>query len=170
MHFSGDRQHRLFPYLKRMDDGRPAVLLDEAEAGWRWGRGYVEDIAHAVALAVLDERAAGRVYNVADPTAFTEAEWVRRIARVHGWRGELVVLPSAQLPPGLRVTFDARQEFVIDSSRIRRELGYAEVVEPDEALRRTIEWERAHPPESIDPAQFDYAAEDAALSRLTSRH
>lgn len=168
-HGPGDRQHRLFPYLKRMDDGRPAILLDEAEAGWRWGRGYVEDIAHAVALAVIDERAAGRVYNVADPTAFTEAEWVRRVARVHGWRGELAVLPPAQLPPGLRATFDARQEFVIDSSRIRRELGYSEVVEQDEALRRTIEWERAHPPESIDPAQFDYAAEDAALSRMTAR-
>jgi hypothetical protein len=32
----------------------------------------------------------------------------------------------------------------------------------DEALERTIEWERTHPP-AIDPAQFDYAAEDAAL-------
>ena len=49
------------------------------------------------------------------------------------------------------------------SKRIRDELGYSEPVAPEEALRRTIEWERTHPP-PIDPAKFDYAAEDAALS------
>jgi hypothetical protein len=40
-----------FTYIKRMDDGRPAILLDEAYARWRWARGYVENIAHAIALA-----------------------------------------------------------------------------------------------------------------------
>jgi hypothetical protein len=36
----------------------------------------------------------------------------------------------------------------------------------DEALRRTIAWERANPPSSLDPAHFDYAAEDATLAAL----
>ena len=58
-HGPGDDKHRLFPYIKRMDDGRPAILLDEAYASWRWSRGYVEDVAHAIVLAVTDERAAG---------------------------------------------------------------------------------------------------------------
>jgi hypothetical protein len=40
-----------FTYIKRMDDGRPVILLDEAYARWRWARGYVENIAHAIALA-----------------------------------------------------------------------------------------------------------------------
>ncbi|HVS21361.1 MAG TPA: hypothetical protein VHD88_05895 [Pyrinomonadaceae bacterium] len=43
----------------------------------------------------------------------------------------------------------------MDTSGIRRELGYAEEVSFDEALRRTIEWEQANPPESVDPEQFD---------------
>jgi hypothetical protein len=38
----------------------------------------VEDIAEAVVLAVLDDRAAGRVYNVSETHAMTEAEWVRK--------------------------------------------------------------------------------------------
>jgi dTDP-D-glucose 4,6-dehydratase len=58
---------------------------------------------------------------------------------------------------------NTRQHWVASSKRIREELGYREPVTLDEALRRTIEWEGAHPP-PIDPAQFDYAAEDAALS------
>ena len=174
IHGPGDYVHRLYPYLRRMDDGRHAILLDEAFARWRWVRGYVEDVAHAVALAATDDRAAGRIYNVADPEAFSEAEWVRRIASVHGWGGDVLALPAEQLPPGLRKSarFDLRQDYAVDSSRIRRELRYVELTAPDEALRRTITWERANPPEALEPEEWDYAAEDAALTQEfpRSRH
>jgi nucleoside-diphosphate-sugar epimerase len=167
IHGPGDMLHRLYPYVKRMDDGRRAILLDAAYAEWRWVRGYVEDVAHAIALAVANERAAGRVYNVADPQPVTEAEWVRRIASVHGWGGRVLSVPTPELPPGLRKAdrFDVRQDFAVDSTRIRRDLGYAERVGDDEALRRTIAWERENPPETLDPAEWDYAAEDAVLAR-----
>src|SRR5262249_12941151 len=66
----GDAQHRLAPYLKRMLDGRPTILLNEGMARWRCLRGYVEDVAAAIALAVTNPEAAGRVYNVAEPTAY----------------------------------------------------------------------------------------------------
>jgi len=169
-HGPGDTQHRLFKYLKRMGDQRPFILLDEALANWQWSRGYVEDVAHAIALAVINEQAAGRVYNVAGTTAFTEAEWVQQIARVHGWKGEVIALESEQLPSYLRNDqLDLRQQYVVDTSRIRRELGYAEVVSFDKALQRTIVWERANPPEKVDPQQFDYAAENAALAKLKSK-
>ena len=170
-HGPGDDKHRLFPYLKRMDDGRPAILLDEAYAGWRWSRGYVEDVAHAIALAVTDERAAGRIYNVAYAETLSEAEWVKAIARVLPTAHctlptpNVLALPANQLPPSLRRDmFDFSQQYEVDSSRIRRELGYSEVVPFDEALRRTILWERSNPPEKVLPEDFDYAAEDAALA------
>jgi len=70
-----DYQHRLVPYLKRMDDHRPAIVLDAQIARWRWTRGYVDNVAVAIALAVTDERASGRVYNVGEEHALTEAEW-----------------------------------------------------------------------------------------------
>jgi nucleoside-diphosphate-sugar epimerase len=76
VHGPNDSLHRTFKYVKRMDDGRPAILLDEAIAGWRWGRGYAENVGHATALAVADERAAGHVYNVAENR--TLAALVRR--------------------------------------------------------------------------------------------
>jgi nucleoside-diphosphate-sugar epimerase len=167
-HGPGDDKHRLFPYLKRMDEGRPAIVLDQAYAGWHWARGYVEDVAFAIALAVMDERAVGRTYNVCYPLSLTEAEWVKEIGRVIGWKGEVVALPSAQLPDSLRRdVFDFSQQYSVDSTRIRKELGYTEILPFDEALQRTIEWERANPPAKIDPDAFNYASEDAALS-LTS--
>src|SRR5438876_5758897 len=159
----GDYQHRLFSYLKRMDDNRPAILMDETEAPWRWTHGYVENVAAAIALAVTNERAAGRIYNVGEPFTFTMAEWVGKFGRAAGWQGKVVLVPQGRLPEPLRWGINAEQDIVVDSSRIRRELGYAEQVGLGEALGRAVAWERANPPKEVDPREFDYAAEDAFL-------
>jgi nucleoside-diphosphate-sugar epimerase len=152
-----------------MDEGRPAIVLDQAHANWQWARGYVEDVAFAVALAVMDERAAGRTYNVCYPVSLTEAQWVKEIGRVIGWKGEVVAQPSAQLPPSLRRdTLDFSQQYAVDSSRIRKELVYTETLTFDEALERTVTWERANPPAKVDPEAFNYADEDAVLAELNS--
>lgn len=162
----GDYQHRLRPYLRRMDDGRPAILLGESEARWRGNRGYVENVAAAIALAVTDDRAAGRIYNVGETDPPCERDWVREIGRAVGWSGRVVTLPNEQLPEHLRSTTKFDQHVVVDTSRIRRELGYSEPVPRDEAIRRTIAWERANQPSNGDDTKFDYAAEDAALATL----
>jgi nucleoside-diphosphate-sugar epimerase len=162
----GDQQHRLFPFLKRMDDGRPAILLSDVQAQWRWSRGYVEDVAAAITLAVTDDSAAGRIYNVAEPEALSAAEWVRAIGEAAGWEGEVVVVPEDQLPETRRELGDLQQHLVVDTTRIRTELGYREPVSREEGLRQTVEWERANPPESIDAAAFDYAEEDAVLAEV----
>ncbi len=161
-----DSQHRTFEYLKHMDDGRNIILLDQAVAGWRWTRGYVENVADAVALAVTQGAATGRIYNVGEPEALTMAEWVEAIGRAAGWTGEVVAVPSERLPQHLRVSLDTQQDLVADGARIRQKLGYGERLPRDEALKRTIAWQRANPPAEVDPAQFDYAAEDAILARL----
>jgi nucleoside-diphosphate-sugar epimerase len=159
----GDYQHRLFSYLKRMDDNRPAILLDEAEAQWRWTHGYVENVADAIAMAVTNDRAAGRIYNVGEPFTFTMAEWVGKVGQTAGWQGRVVSVSNGRLPEPLRWGINAEQDIVVDSSRIRRELGYEEQVDLEEALKRTVAWERANPPKEIDPKEFDYVAEDEFL-------
>ncbi len=162
----GDYQHRLFQFLKRMDDNRPAILLDENVARWRWTHGYVENVAAAIALAVTNKRAIGRIYNVGEPSTPTMAEWVNSIGRIAGWKGRVIALPKDRLPAHLVEEVDTSQDIVVDTTRIRKELGYNEIVNQDEALHRTIAWERAHPPEKIDPKEFDYAAEDAILAKM----
>ena len=147
-----------------MDDRRRVILLGEGVARWRWTWGFVENVALAVALAVVDKRASGRIYNVAEPDSLPQAEWVQAIGRVAGWSGEVVVVPDDRLPAHLRSTLDTSQDVIADTTRIRRELGFTEVIPREEALRRTIEWERANQPAEIDLAKFDYATEDAALA------
>jgi nucleoside-diphosphate-sugar epimerase len=164
----GDRLHRFWPYLKRMDDQRPAILIQDTVARWRAPRGYVEDVAAAIALAAEKERAAGRIYNVAERESFSEEEWVRRIADFTGWSGAIVPLPKDELPSHLRVPYKAEQHWTVSSERIRRELGYVEPVPGQIAFERTIAWEREHPSD-MARQMFDYAAEDRTLAALSSR-
>jgi nucleoside-diphosphate-sugar epimerase len=159
----GDPYHRFRPYIKRMQDGRTAILLESAVAAWRWTHDYVENVAHAIVLAVLDESASGRVYNVGEAETPTVAERVRQMAALTGWKGKVVSLATERVPAHLRAPYSPNQELVLDSSRIRRELGFQEVHSLSEGLERTIEWERAQPPISGDPDPQQYAAEDAAL-------
>jgi nucleoside-diphosphate-sugar epimerase len=162
----GDYQHRLFEYLKRMDDKRPAIILEQGLAAWRSSVGYVENVADAIALAIIDERAQNRIYNVAEPETPTLAEWVKKIGKVAGWHGDLVIAPRDKLPQSMQPDFTTEQHLTVDTTRIREELGYRESIPQDEALRRTIEWERKHPPDNISPEQFDYETEDKVLNSL----
>jgi len=160
----GDRQHRLFDYLKRMDDGRPCILLAEEKAKWRWTRGYVENVAEAIALAVVNRKATNRIYNVGEEHTLTELEWLRRIGAAAEWKGEVKLVPQARLPAHLAEPYDWRHHLAADTNRIREEMAYEERINAAEALRRTIAWARANPPQEIDHERFDYFAEDAALA------
>jgi nucleoside-diphosphate-sugar epimerase len=160
-----DPFHRLYRYIKRMEDGRPAIVIDARLASWRWSRGYVENVADAVVLAAVSRTAEGRTYNVAPAETLTEQQWIEAIAEAHSWGGEVVAVQPQALPEHLRAAFDTDQHVVLDSTRIRSELGYAETVPLRDALQRTVEWERANPPSS-PPSGLDYEAEDALLARL----
>jgi len=160
----GDRLHRLFPILKRIADGRRNLLFASDAAAWRGSRGYVENVAHAIALAATSDQASGRVYNIAEPTTFTELEWAGLVAKAAEWQGNFVTLPAEKAPAHLRSGNNLAQHWVADSQRIREELGYAELISLDEGLRRTIAWERQNPPPQVDSRSFDYDAEDKALA------
>jgi nucleoside-diphosphate-sugar epimerase len=87
---------------QRMLDGREAMLIDEREARWRWTHGYVENVADAITLAVIDSRGSGRIYNVGEPFALSRAEHIRQIAQAANWPGRIVTLPSERAPEKLR--------------------------------------------------------------------
>lgn len=160
-----DRQHRLLPYLKRMDDGRPVICLEAARAGWRTTRGYVDDVAAAIALACLDDRAAGRTYNVGERDPLTEFEWVSTIAAAAGWAGEITTIPANLWPARWATPYRWDQPLVADTGRIRDELGFEESISRDEGIRRTVAWERKQNP-AMAPVEQDYEIEDRLLERL----
>jgi uncharacterized protein YbjT (DUF2867 family) len=70
---------------------------------------------------VVDERAAGRIYNVAEREALPEVEWVRRIGVAAGWDGEVVVLPKERNLSHLLWGKNHDQDIVAETLRIRVE-------------------------------------------------
>jgi hypothetical protein len=87
----------------------------------------------------------------------------RRVAKVVGWTGDVVALAQDQTPAHLRLPGNFDQHWSADSTRIRDELGFRELVGVDEAIRRTVAWERSHPP-AAPMMPIDYDAEDAAIA------
>jgi nucleoside-diphosphate-sugar epimerase len=160
----GDPLHRFYPILKRIDDGRRQIIFADDVAAWRTPRGYVEDVGASVALAATSPNSAKKIYNVCEAESFGELEWAQKIAAAVQWDGEFVVLPHDRTPKHLLMPGNTAQHLVASSDRIRQELGYRELLPREEAIRRTITWERANQPEPM--AQFNYEAEDEALRQF----
>jgi nucleoside-diphosphate-sugar epimerase len=160
----GDRLHRFHPIAKRIADDRRVILFSARMAQWRATKGYVDNVAAAIALAAVSEKAAGRIYNVGEADTLTELEWAQEIAYALNWTGTFITLPDDQVPAHLRAPGNTAQHWVADTSSIRQDLGLREAVSRHDAIRRTADWELANPPTGFTPHQFDYAAEDSALA------
>lgn len=129
-----DPQGRIAGALARLRSAERTVRLNAAESAWRCTRGYVEDVAAGIVLAAIDGRAAGITYNLGEPDAMTEREWLETVAQAAGFDGAVVAAPDA-LP-----SLPARWEIplVTDTRRIRAELGYREPVGRREGVRRSV--------------------------------
>ncbi|MBC7882117.1 MAG: NAD-dependent epimerase/dehydratase family protein [Anaerolineae bacterium] len=157
---SGDFRHRFYPFLKRVDGGRAGIVLPESIAKWVGCWGYVENVALAIALTVMDERAAGRVYHIADAEPINELERLKRLAAVVGWSGRFIVVPDALLPDW-SPPINFAQHWTVDSTRIRQELGYTEAMNMQESLKRTVAWQRANPPSNLELATSDFLLDES---------
>lgn len=156
----GDYQHRLLPYVQRMTDQRPAIILGERDTTFRAARGYVGTVAAAIALAVTDDRAAGRIFNITDDETWTEREWIGHIATSMGWSGEIAIVPQEDLPASLRGLGERGQDLWVDASAIRRDLDFRAPFDVLTAIQRTIAWEQEH----LASEPVDYADEDTVLA------
>ena len=157
-----DYQHRLLPYVQRFADNRTAIVLGEQQAEFRATRGYVGNVAAAITLAVTDDRARGRIFNVGDEIAYTEREWLGFVKDAAGWQGEIEIVPDADLPESLGGGGNTEHHIFADTRAIRRDLGYTDPFDLAASLERTIAWER----KNLATEPVDYTEEDAILNRM----
>ena len=156
-----DYRHRLSACLRRMDDERQVIFLEKEIAEWKACRGYVENIAHAIALAATNDNSRGQIYNVADSCALTEKEWLEKIATIVGWKGEIKMLEGDQLPSHLVSNINSAQNMDLNTDKIRKHLGYSDRIGLEIALEKTIEWESQNLPDT--DFEEEYKAEDEVL-------
>lgn len=141
--YGPEDRHRFKPWLEQMMNDSEVLKIQDDFGAWRWTLGFSEDAAESVVLAVTDSRAAGRIYNVGEPETPTMSERLAEWGRIAGWNGRIVGLPAEEFHVSQRMPYDYSHHLVIDTSRIRVELGYTETVPHEEGIARTIAWERA---------------------------
>ena len=130
----GDRRHRAGEWLQRMD--WQTYTIGQNYAKWRWTHSYVENVADAIALAALDVRSSGRLYNIGEAQTPAMFDRIRQFGEAFGRHGDMTI-GTNDLP------FDLRPRLVMDTHQIRLELGFNEVIPEREGIKRTIEWEMA---------------------------
>ena len=157
--------------VRRILDSRPFIVLPE-DGLTLHHFGYTENLAHAVLLAVdKPDAARGQIYHCADEEVLSLRQVVEIVAAALGAQLEIVSLPWQLATPARPLMAQPLPTHrVFDLEKIRRELGYRDVVPAREALARTARWLAAHPPAPGGPEEialsdpFDYAAEDALVA------
>jgi nucleoside-diphosphate-sugar epimerase len=129
-----DPQGRVAGSLARLRSGGGTVRVNAAESGWRCTRGYVEDVAAGIALAALDGRAAGATFNLGEPGALSEREWLETVAEAAGVACDVV--PDHDVAPSLPANWAI--PLVTNTRHIRSELGYREPIGRSEGVRRSL--------------------------------
>lgn len=156
---------REWPIVKRIIDQRPFIILPEDGLSLTHFGGAA-NMAHAVLLAVDHANVAkGQIYNCGDTKVLT----LRQVVQVctdalnHEW--EVISMPyelAVCARPMIAQPWSTHRVF--DLTKIRSELGYADVVDPIAGVAEAARWLAEH---GISPTAenrlqdpFDYPAED----------
>ena len=164
------RATSLWWVMQRCLDGRDYVALPDGGLSL-FTRGYSENMAHSVLLAVDQPAAsAGQIYNCGDDRQFSLAQWVMMIAEAMGHPMEIVSVPDAYASPSrdLMQFSGPSLHQLLDTHKIRVELGYRDKVDALTGVQQTIDWLRANPPQEadfIESIRKHYAVEDE-LARI----
>ncbi len=157
--------------VRRILDGRRSIIV--ADDGLTLNHSaYVENAAQAVLLAVdRPEASAGQIYNVGDERVLTLRQVIEIIAKTLNHELDIVSMPmefAAPARPMIAQPWTTHR--VLDMTKIRTQLGYADVVSPERGLAITAKWLKDHPlpldgpDEKILQDPFDYRAEDQLIA------
>jgi nucleoside-diphosphate-sugar epimerase len=171
----GDVNSREWWFVKRVLDGRRVVVLPHHGES-RFQPVSAHNLAELIRLAA--ERPGRRLLNGGDPEAPTAAEIGRHIARAmnHEWAEVLFAGPPRD---GVGDhPWSVPHPFVLDMTEAEFEVGYRPVTRYERAVGEACEWlvsataddwrEALPVAARLYGEQFDYAAEDEFVRRLTA--
>jgi nucleoside-diphosphate-sugar epimerase len=151
-----DYQRRQDFVLRRVRASRRRMPIGAGT--FLFSRCYVGDVARAVRL--VTELAPGpEVFNVAERSTWSQRVLAERIVAAAGADLELVTVDSSTLPEDLEITGVTAQHLLMGAEKLRA-TGWTDR-DPYEALRQTVTWDLANPPEGDDQG-FD--ADEEALA------
>lgn len=111
---------------------------------------YVENLVDTLVCCATHPNAAGQTYLVSDGEDISTPELIRRVADALGKSARLFPFPPALMRLAGKLTGKSDTvdrllgSLVIDSSKIRRELGWKPPYSMEQGLRETAEWFKRH--------------------------
>ncbi|MGH7932121.1 MAG: NAD-dependent epimerase/dehydratase family protein [Candidatus Binataceae bacterium] len=153
--------------IRRILDKRPHIILPDGGLTLMT-HGYAGNLAHAVLLAAdHPEASAGQIYNCGDERQLTLRQMVEVIARAMNYDWEIICAPDVVATPARTLTLQGTSHHrLMDLYKIKRDLGYKDLLTPEEAIAKTVDWYLEHRPERAGELErnlqdpFDYKAED----------
>jgi nucleoside-diphosphate-sugar epimerase len=155
-----DHQRREEPILRRVRAGRDRIPAGSGT--FLWTRGYVRDVATGIRLALESDACVAEVLNLGEARTWSMGLWARHVLEAAGSPAQLTRVPDVLLPDDLKLLGTIAQHLLVDSSKARDLLGWTET-DPHEALRRSVAWHLANPPQDA-VVDADFSADDRALA------
>lgn len=134
-----DPNRRFKDIIHQINGGAKNIKINEKIAALKTCKCYVENIAQGIAL-IAQKGIVGEIYNLTDNEIFSELEWNQIIAKLMNWNGDFVITYEDN---GYELVKAANldQHLVVDSTKIRKELGFTETISLETGLLNTIQWE-----------------------------
>jgi len=149
----GDTTPREWYYVRQALDGRKQIAVPDGGQAL-FPRGYLENMAHTVVLAVDHHTDSASVYNAADVAALSLRQIVEMVGEIleHTW--EIIPVPRQFMPHGPKSQllpyscdpYDIEPHLLFDLTRIRTDLGYRDLVPITTAMENTVKWLVDHQP------------------------
>jgi nucleoside-diphosphate-sugar epimerase len=152
-------------FWDRLLAGRPIIVPEDGQGTMQWV--HVRDVARAAVLAVDDDHASGRAFNLASYPPVTQLEFVQLLAKIAGRRADVVPIKRKDIqqrggqlfaPPYYFGMYLDIPPITVRSDRARSELGL-QLTPLEDGLRETYRWYRQQ-----QRQQPDFSWEDSLLS------
>jgi nucleoside-diphosphate-sugar epimerase len=158
--------------IRRVRDGRRQIIVPGGGMVLL-SRGFADNIADGIMLAIDNPTiSAGQIYNICDDRVLYNREWVGLLSQILRHEFELIEMPFDLLPKGFRATPTQllfRYHRVMDTRKIKEQLGYHDTMPVEKALETTVRWYMDNPlPPGGEIEQnigdpFDYEYEDKLI-------
>jgi nucleoside-diphosphate-sugar epimerase len=151
-------------FWDRLLAGRPIIVPEDGSWTLQWI--HVQDVARAAVLAVDDDHANARAYNLAG-SPITQLDYVRLLANIAGKPANVVHIPREDIqrrggqlfaPPNYFGVYLDVPPITVRGNRARSELGL-QLTPLEPGLRETYRWYQQQ-----QRPQPDFAWEDSLLS------
>jgi nucleoside-diphosphate-sugar epimerase len=144
--------------LRRVRAGRRRIPF--GAGSWLWSRGYVDDVAAGLRLALETDRVGGEVFNLCEPRCASVRQWAQQILAAAEHEAELVRVPDDALPADLEITAAIPQHWLTTPAKAQALLEWRPRPAED-TVPRSVRWHLDNPSTAPDPG---FAEDERALS------